>query len=117
MKPNTSAEDFAIPMNGPPQHAVGKRVDLRYLCWYLGQVLEADGRPVIDKTGLSGSYDFTLSFLPQQLSSNPESLAPGDRDLPSLFTALKEQLGLRLQRETGPVPYYVIDHIEPPSAN
>lgn len=67
-------------------------------------------RSVVDKTGLTGVYSLKLKWAP-----NPES---ADADgLPSLFTALQEQLGLRLQPSRGPVQVLVIDHIERPSGN
>jgi uncharacterized protein (TIGR03435 family) len=67
------------------------------------------GRIVIDKTGLNGSYDFTLQWA-------PEGSDPSD-PRPSLFTALEEQLGLKLVSSAAPVDILVIDHIERPSAN
>jgi len=118
MKVNESPEDFNIPMNPSPQGFVGKRVPMTYLCWFLGQTLQADARPVIDKTGLTGNYDFTLTFspvLPPDVSR--DSLAPELRDRPSIFNALREQLGLKLTAERGPVEYYVIDSVERPSDN
>lgn len=67
------------------------------------------GRIVVDKTGLGGSYDFTLQWA-------PEGADPSD-PRPSFFTALEEQLGLKLVSSTAPVDILVIDHIERPSAN
>ena len=91
---------------------------MHYLTWLLGQQLQSEGRPVIDRTGLTGNYDFTLSFLPDSArNASPDNLPPELRDRPSLFDALKEQLGLKLQPEKGPVEYLVIDHVERPSAN
>jgi uncharacterized protein (TIGR03435 family) len=119
MKINESAQDFKIPMlPGPDNVFVGTRVPMQYFCWFLGQQLQAEKRPVIDRTGLDKNYDFTLSFAPE-LPTNvaKEDLPPGFQDRPSLFDALKEQLGLKLQAEQGPVEYYVIDHVEKPSAN
>lgn len=119
MKVNESAQDFKIPMiPGPDNTFVGTRVPMQYLCWFLGQQLTAQERPVIDKTGLDKTYDFTLSFLPASAANVPkESLPPSLQDRPSLFDALKEQLGLKLEAEKGPVEYYVIDHVEKPSEN
>ena len=85
-------------------------------------------RKVIDKTGLGGKYDFKLRWTPDQSSvaaptrpegSGPEtdSPAPPDASGPSLFTALQEQLGLKLESTKGPVDVIVIDHIEKPSEN
>jgi len=115
MKVNESPEDFNIPMNPSPQGFVGKRVPMPYLCWFLGQTLQADGRPVIDKTGLAGNYDFTLTFMPVLPPDVP--VPPDLRDRPSIFNALREQLGLKLTAERGPVEYYVIDSVERPSDN
>jgi hypothetical protein len=57
------------------------------------------GRPVLDRTGISGLYDFTLGWMP-------------DDAAPSLFTALQEQLGLRLDAQKGSVEVLVIDSME-----
>jgi len=67
-----------------------------------------DGRTVIDKTGLTGTYDFSLDWAP---------LNAADAAGPSLFTAIEEQLGLKLVAAKGPVQVVVIDHIEPASEN
>jgi uncharacterized protein (TIGR03435 family) len=117
MKVNDSAQDFRIPMNfSEDGTAVGKRVPMSYLCWWLGLQLQADERPVIDKTGLDKNYDFTLLFAPQRPpGSSSESSAYQDRL--SIFDALKQQLGLKLHAEKGPVEYLVIDHIDRPSEN
>jgi uncharacterized protein (TIGR03435 family) len=99
---------------GPGNVFIGTRVPMQYLCWFLSQQLTSEERPVIDKTGLDKWYDFTLSFLPD---IPKEDLPPSLLDRPSLFDALKEQLGLKLQAEKGPVEYYVIDHVDKPSEN
>jgi uncharacterized protein (TIGR03435 family) len=120
MKINDSAQDFKIPiMPGPDNSYVGTRVPLKYFCWFLSNQLTAEERPVIDRTGLGDkNFDFTLSFAPELPPNVPkENLPPGLLDRPSLFDALKEQLGLKLQPEKGPVEYYVIDHLEKPSEN
>jgi uncharacterized protein (TIGR03435 family) len=115
MKVNETAQDYKIPMlPGPGNVFIGTRVPMQYLCWFLSQQLTSEERPVIDKTGLDKWYDFTLSFLPD---IPKEDLPPNLLDRPSLFDALKEQLGLKLQAEKGPVEYYVIDHVEKPSEN
>lgn len=74
---------------------------------------ETGGRPIIDKTGLTGSYDFTLKWTQDQTPDASESQT-GD---PSLFTALEEQLGLKLVPVKGPVEVVVIDSIQRPSPN
>jgi uncharacterized protein (TIGR03435 family) len=79
------------------------------------------GRPVIDKTGLAGTYDFTLKWNTQTGNAPPFGLPPGappppaDPDAPDIFTAVQEQLGLKLESGRGPVPIVVVDRIEKPS--
>jgi uncharacterized protein (TIGR03435 family) len=65
---------------------------------------------VLDETGLNAAYDYTLQWTPDD-QAHAESFGP------SLFTALKEQLGLKLVMEKRPVDVFVIDHIERPSQN
>jgi uncharacterized protein (TIGR03435 family) len=96
----------------------GTRVPMQYLSWWLGQQLQNDGRPVVDQTGLSQSYDFTLSFAPQLPPNvSRDSLPREIQDLPSIFEAVQQQLGLKLEPQRGPVEYYIIDNVEKPSPN
>ncbi|MGA3130993.1 MAG: TIGR03435 family protein [Terracidiphilus sp.] len=67
------------------------------------------GREVVNKTGLDGGYDYTLDYA-------PDGADPSDTR-PSIFTALEEQLGLKLEPARGPVDVIVVDHIERPSEN
>jgi len=119
MKVNESIQDFNIPMIPRDQtNWVGTRVPMVYLTWWLGQQLQRDERPVIDKTGLDKNYDFTLSFLPPLPPEfSKDDLPPEVRDKPSLFDAVRDQLGLKLEAQKGPVEHYVIDRIERPSEN
>ena len=118
LKPNTSPEDDKIPVNGPPAHVTGVRVPMVYLTWFLSLVLQNDARPVVNQTGLTGNYDFTLSFRPILPPDAPADALPDDqRDLPTLFEALPAQLGLRLTATRGPVDHLIIDHIDKPTAN
>ena len=77
-------------------------------------------RTVVDRTGLTGYWDFEITFAPE---SGPLQLPPGvdlpagDPNAPSLFTALQEQLGLRLQSTKGPVDVLVVDRIERPTSD
>jgi uncharacterized protein (TIGR03435 family) len=80
-------------------------------------------RPVIDKTGLTGMYDFALKFAPETAgTAGPFGLLPPgppptaiDPDAPNLFTAVQEQLGLKLESTRGPVEVVVIDKFEKPT--
>lgn len=74
---------------------------------------EEVGRTVVDKTGLTGNFDFQLDFVHDVLANNDAGAATGT----SIFTALQDQLGLRLESAKGPVEALVIDHVERPSAN
>jgi uncharacterized protein (TIGR03435 family) len=70
------------------------------------------GRPVVDRTGLAGSFDFDLDFAP----AAPAAAETGT-DAPSIFTAVQEQLGLKLEATRGPVEVLVIDSIQRPTAD
>jgi len=76
------------------------------------------GKAVTDGTGLKGKYDFSLQWAPEQvgndtpLSPNVDSTMPPDSSDPSIFTALQEQLGLKLQPKKVTIEILVIDHIE-----
>ena len=98
----------------------GKSAPISALADMLGALL---GRQVTDQTGLHGTYDFLVSYardpglegsLPASSDGTPSS---ADRSGVSLFTALQEQLGLRLEASRGPVHIIIVDHIEEPSPN
>lgn len=74
------------------------------------------GRPVVDQTGLSGTFDFILEWAPETGDPAPRGFVP-DQTGPPLAEALKEQLGLKLDAQKGPVEALVVDHIERPSEN
>jgi uncharacterized protein (TIGR03435 family) len=77
-------------------------------------------RPIMDRTGLNGEFDLTLNYTPDPglqppsvgSSAEPSSVDP---DVPSIFTAIREQLGLKLEPTKGPVDILVIDHAEKPT--
>jgi uncharacterized protein (TIGR03435 family) len=82
------------------------------------------GSMVVDKTGLKGFYEFTLEYAPDpslagrsDLPGRPPGLERPASDGPSLFAALPEQLGLKLESTKGPVSVLVIDRAEQPEAN
>ena len=82
-------------------------------------------RPVIDQTGLTGRYDFTLKWTPddsqfaQFRSNGPAPPTPGDNPNapPGLYTAMQKQLGLKMEATKAPDDVIVIDHVEKPSPN
>jgi len=85
------------------------------------------GRTIVDKTGLSDTYDFTLEWTPDEGAGGPQPAgaatgpeaagAPPTIPGPSIFTAVQEQLGLKLESTKAPLDVIVIDHIEKPSEN
>lgn len=82
------------------------------------------GSTVLDKTGLTGNYDFTLQWTPDanelavaKARLGTDGLPPVEASGPTIFTALQEQLGLELKSQTGPVGILVIDHVETPPEN
>jgi uncharacterized protein (TIGR03435 family) len=74
------------------------------------------GRPIMDRTDLTGTYDFVLKFAPVQ-NITVGGDAGTEPSGPSLFTALQEQLGLKLESAKGPVEVLVIDSVSKPSEN
>jgi uncharacterized protein (TIGR03435 family) len=73
---------------------------------------------VVDKTGLSGRYDFDLEWAPDETQfSGGLPPAPASSQSPPLFEAIQQQLGLKLEATRGPVAALVVDKAERPSAN
>jgi uncharacterized protein (TIGR03435 family) len=85
----------------------GSHSPMRAICGALSSMVE---EPVVDKTGLTGSYNYTLQFGREWSANDPDSW-------PSIFTAVQEQLGLKLESVHEDVPNLVIDHITKPTEN
>jgi uncharacterized protein (TIGR03435 family) len=82
----------------------------------------AVGRTVIDKTDLKGVYNYELKWTPDEnqgagFKGPGDAPPPADANGPSIFTALQEQLGLKLESQKGPIDFLVIDHAEKASEN
>ncbi|HET8549924.1 MAG TPA: TIGR03435 family protein [Bryobacteraceae bacterium] len=100
----------------------GKKVPVSMLAQQLSQQV---GRNVVDKTELKGEYDIVLNWTPEPGQGGgpfagpppPDALPPADAAGPTLFTALQEQLGLRLESQKGQVATIVIERAEKPSEN
>jgi uncharacterized protein (TIGR03435 family) len=116
------------PPNGPqPRHSIrmGRgelSIDAERLDMFAEVLSHQLGLTVVNKTGLKGNYDFKLKWTPDESESHmpggpPANAAPPDASGPSIFTALQEQLGLKLESQKGPVDTIVIDHVERPSEN
>jgi bla regulator protein blaR1 len=105
-------------------HLNGEGVQLQFLAQVLSDQL---GRPVLDKTGLNGHYDFKLQWTPGPGEGGgfgpfgaplgPDAPPPPDPNGASIFTAVQEQLGLRLESTKGPVEIIVVDRAEKASEN
>jgi bla regulator protein blaR1 len=102
-----------IRMNGQG-NLQGMSVSTEILADVLAHMPEAEGRPVIDRTGLTGNYDFTLKWTPDMPGPGGP---PPDSSGPTLFTALQEQLGLKLEPQKGTVEVLRIESIERPGEN
>ena len=106
-KLNESAGDAQFALNisgGHPNQMKAVHSPLSKAIFYFEN---AAGMPVIDKTGLTGLYDFEMEW-----ASNAD-----DTNGPSIFTAVQDRLGLKLEKSTAPFDTVVIDHAEKPSAN
>jgi len=96
-----------------------KFAPMDYFAWRLSTMLD---RPVVDLTKLTGGYDFELKFTRELPPGTPPEGAllngtPIDTSGPTIFEAIRQQLGLRLERQKGPVDIMAIDHAEKPAEN
>lgn len=112
-------EGPACAMLGTPGRYMVRGYGIAALARILGSPV---GRPVIDRTGLTGTWNVQVEFTPDRMPLIGSSgLPPGatlpSPDAPTLFTALEEQLGIKLVPGRGPIEVLVIDHIERPSEN
>jgi bla regulator protein blaR1 len=120
------------PPQGPmmmmsPGKLTAKLMPMSALAEVLGRQSELGGRLVVDRTALTGKYDFTLEFAPERPEPlpgttggppmSPQGPPPPDASAPSIFTAIQEQLGLKLESTKGPVEVLVVNTIEKPSEN
>jgi uncharacterized protein (TIGR03435 family) len=95
---------------------IGHAVSTSYLVRNLEPVV---GRIVLDKTGLTGHYDFSMQFVRDQiaLQAGGDSSAASNPGALSLYTAIEKDLGLKLEAGKAPIDVVVIDHMERPSGN
>lgn len=89
-------------------HMTATNVTMVMFASMLSHLEDVDGRIVVDKTGLTKHYDWELNWSPD---------AAQDTSKPSLFTAVQEQLGLKLEHDKAPIDIVVIDHLERPTEN
>jgi uncharacterized protein (TIGR03435 family) len=100
-------------VRGPLTISTAKGVPTEELASVLSRSI---GRMVLDKTGLTGKYDFTLQYVREQIAVTTSAEASDSSDT-SIFKALQDQLGLKLESGKGPVEIIVIDHVERASGN
>jgi uncharacterized protein (TIGR03435 family) len=93
---------------------LGEGASMTQLASKLSRLLQ---RPVVNNTGLAGNYDFKLAWTPDRELSAPSGQPADTAAGPSIFSALQEQLGLRLEATKGPVDVLVIDQVDKPSEN
>jgi uncharacterized protein (TIGR03435 family) len=118
LKPSTSdVADFQL-QRGPV--LTWTRVSMRSFASWLQPWIQSD-RVVLDETGLPGEYDLQLRWAGQRMTAaplTPEASAQLDEAAgPTIFTALREQLGLRLESRRGPIETLVVENAERPSEN
>jgi len=102
---------------GPSKTMLGQLVVPKMGMAQLVQILEFDvDRPVIDRTGLTGDFAIHLEWTRERARTAAGDV-PVDQSRPSIFSALQEQLGLKLESIKAPVDVLVIDRVELPSAN
>jgi bla regulator protein blaR1 len=116
------------PLRGPcgflfilPGHLMGQKAAISRLVDALSRLTD---RVVVDRTGLAGAYDIKLQYTPDVApppgagdGPGMPTLPPVDPNGPSLFTALQEQLGLKLESQKGAVSILIIDHVDRPAGN
>ena len=114
LKPSvdTDAHGSLLPTSGGPFEWTGQNIGLSVLASSLSGAFQS---PVTDKTGLTGRYTFILRYAPQPHRGRHRVVFA--RDLPSIFEALPDQLGLRLESEKASVRILVIDSVERPTEN
>jgi uncharacterized protein (TIGR03435 family) len=134
MKKNECVPDLNAPPpapGGPPRcgmisNGFGRLTLIAQSISMMAQFLAPSvNRVVVDRTGLSGNYDVDLTWTPDRLPPRPPGTPPDqpirvngadiDPNGPSIFTAVREQLGLKLESARGPVQVLAIDHVEQPS--
>ena len=118
-KPEDLRHGILVLYTGQSALMTAKQASLNDLARWFAGYSEVGGRPVVNQTGLSGPYDFTLRWTRQSLAATPQpgSSDAADSDAPPLFTALPDQLGLRLKSTKAPVEVILIDHADPPTEN
>jgi uncharacterized protein (TIGR03435 family) len=106
-----ATDEGATQISADGRETVFERVSMSLLAGTLARSVD---RPVIEATGLKGLYNFRLAWANDRPGPDPAS---DPEEAPSIFTALQERLGLKLEARKAPIEMLVVDHIEKPSAN
>ena len=102
---------FPMPPGAPGHQRFGARnVTMGFIANQLSAMGQLE-RPVIDRTGLGGNFDFAVEWAPELPGAEPDPSGP------TFLEALKDQLGIRLESQKGPAEVIVLDHVERPSEN
>jgi uncharacterized protein (TIGR03435 family) len=110
---------LGVPPSTPGRSRLGGRnVTIAFMADMLSQRVNA-GRPMIDATGLTGTFDFLIEFVPdsQTPAVPPDVNSPQPADGPAFEEALQDQLGLKMQSRKSEMQMIVVDHVERPSPN
>jgi uncharacterized protein (TIGR03435 family) len=104
--------------NAGPGFLVANGATMENITSGLAELVPGINRIVVDRTGLTGMFDIDLRWTPDSpVTFGGQVVPPFDGNAPSLFTAIREQLGLKLESTRAPVDVLVIDRVERPSAN
>jgi uncharacterized protein (TIGR03435 family) len=112
---NAAADTFDCGLSIGPLKIAGRSIALSQLAGGLAGMVQ---RTITDRTGLSGRFDVDLAYTPELLGAAEGAkvaAAGGDPNGPSIFTAIQEQLGLKLESTRGPVKVLVIDSVQHPT--
>lgn len=116
--PETCGGIVAMTPKFPGCMAMGARnIPIKLFADSIAELGQLD-RPVEDQTGLAGTYDFRLDWMPRSNdAAPPDASLPLEDSGPSIFEALSKQMGLKLQAKKGLIEEFVVDHIDHPTAN
>jgi uncharacterized protein (TIGR03435 family) len=119
-KPDDGGSPFSLLLNG--FQLPGRNASMAQLADILQALIprtdpERENRPVVDKTGLTGRFDFDLTWAPDLPLSGGRGGATDFASVPDIFTAVQEQLGLKLEPQKASMEILIIDHIERPTQN
>lgn len=114
--PETCGDGMETPISKYRLREGGRDMTMNAISDWLSGAADMD-RPILDRTGLNGTFDFLVEFDPESLGREPIGGTPRNDSGPTFADAIKEQLGLQVKKEDGLITIFVVDHIEYPSSN